>query len=188
MPKRMLVHDQRLAGTSPAIAQNIYEVTAATPTEHVIGWIGEYARSQGGLDELIIMCHGYALLGDPAAQATFAEPRGSAGLQLGTPGLTPSLASRVSVWKPNIRNIYLYACGTSAASAHNDPAWDGRRFCGELALWSGARVYAADRLQWYSRVGASQTINFGDWEGQVYVYSPDDGHPTPTILGSQPTS
>ena len=64
----------------------------------------------------------------------------------------------------------------------------GERFCGEIALWSGATVFAADRLQWYTQSGASSTINFGAWEGQVYSYSPDSGTPTPVTLGSQPTS
>lgn len=187
MPKRMLVHDRRLAGTAPFIAQNTYVVDATTSTDHAIRWIGQYAKSQGGLDELIIMCHGYAQLGDPIARATFAEPVGAAGLQLGTPGLVPSNAIKASIWKPHIQSIILYACGTSASSTHNDPAWDGRRFCGELALWSGAFVYGADRLQWYVRNGPTQTIDFGAWEGQVYCYNPDDGQGIPVTLAAQPT-
>lgn len=186
MPKRMLVHDLRLQGGAPAIAHNTYVVTAATPTIHVIDWIGQYAKSQGGLDELILMCHGFALLSDPRTRSTHAEPVGAAGLQLGTPGLVPSLAIKTSAWKPNIRNIYIYACGTSARSIHDDPEWDGRRFCGELALWSGAWVYAADRLQWFVNHGPSQTIDFGDWEGQVYRYSPSDGQGIPVSLAAQP--
>jgi hypothetical protein len=187
MTKRMLVHDQRLQGSAPFIAQNTYVVTSATTTSHVIDWVGKYAKSQGGLDELIIMCHGFALLSDPSTQTTYAEPVGGAGLQLGTPGLVPGNASATAVWKPNIQKIYLYACGVAAASARDDPAWDGRRFCGELALWSGAWVFAADRLQWYVRQGPSQTINFGTWEGHVFRYSPADGHGTPVKLGPQPT-
>jgi len=187
MPKRMLVHDQRLKGGAPSIAQNTYLVTAATPTTHVINWVGQYAKSQGGLDELIVMCHGFALLSDSRSQSSYAEPVGAGGLQLGTPGLVPSVVMKTAAWKPYIRNIYIYACGTSASSLYRDPEWDGRRFCGELALWSGAWVYAADRLQWYVQHGPSQTIDFGSWEGQVFCYSPADGQGTPVSLNAQPT-
>jgi hypothetical protein len=187
MPKRMLVHDKRLHGTAPRIAQNIYTVDVKTPTTHIIDWVGRYAKSQGGLDELILMCHGIVLLSDPRTRSTYPEPRGSQGLQLGAPGLVPSNAIKTAAWKPHIKSIYIYACGTSAKSVHDDPEWDGQRFCGELALWSGAWVYAADRLQWFVNVGKSETIDFGSWEGQVYGYSPADGKPMPMGLGAQPT-
>lgn len=197
MPKRMLVHDRRLEGNPPSIAQNIYPVDESVATTQIIRWIGQYARSQSGLDELIIMCHGYAVLSDEVTLTTYAEPVGASGLQLGRHGLTLRNASETSAWRGSIRTIYLYACGASASSAHGNPEFDGRRFCGELALHSGAMVYAADRLQWYERGrtrwqslwGTNQagTIDFGRWEGQVFRYSPVDGRGTPATLAPQPT-
>ncbi len=191
MPNRMLVHDARLSGKSPNIAQNQYEVNATVPTDHVIGWIGFYARSQGALDELIIMCHGYAQLSDDVAQMTRPDAIGGAGLQLGRDGLTLRNVGLTRNWRKAdgsaaIRKVYLYACGVSAPSMYNDPFYDGRRFCGEMALHSGAEVYAADVLQWY--VGGPSGIDFGNWEGRVYRYSPDDGQPTRVTLGPQPMS
>lgn len=189
MPKRMLVHDRRLAGAAPFIAQNTYLVNAGVTTNHIIDWVGQYAKSQSGLDELLIMCHGYAVLGDAQSAMTYAEPAGASGLQLGNPGLTWSTVARTSAWKGNIQSIYIYSCGASARSVHDNPAFDGTRLCGELALYSGAYVYAADRLQWYTGANPSggATIDFGSWEGQVYCYSPNDGHGTPVSLGPQPT-
>jgi len=188
MPNRMLVHDRRLAGTAPFIAQNTYLVNAGVATNHIIDWVGQYAKSQSGLDELLIMCHGYAVLSDARSATTYAEPVGATGLQLGNPGLTWSTVARTSAWKGNIGSIYLYACGVSASSMHDDPAFDGTRLCGELALYSGANVYAADQLQWYTGANPSggAVINFGDWEGQVYCYNPNDGQGTPVSLGAQP--
>ena len=189
MPKRMLVHDKRLSGTAPFSAQNTYIVGTGVTTNHVIDWIGTYAKSQSGLDELLIMCHGYAVLSDSRNAVTYPEPVGANGLQLGNPGLTWSTVARTSAWKSYIKSIYLYACGASASSIHDDPAFDGTRLCGELALYSGAEVYAADQLQWYTGANPSggATINFGNWEGQVYCYSPDNGQGTPVTLGAQPT-
>ncbi len=190
MPKRMLVHDARLNGASPSIAQNQYEVGAGDPTDHIIGWIGYYARSQGGIDELIVMCHGYAVLADNVAQMTRPDAIGGAGLQLGRDGLTLRNVGLTRNWrKPDgsaaIQKVYLYACGASAPSMYNDPFYDGRRFCGEMALHSGAEVYAADVLQWYT-TGSTGVIDFGNWEGRVYKYSPDDGQPTQVKLPRQP--
>ncbi len=59
MAGRMIGHDMRLAGTAPPIAPNVYVVDGATDLDHAIGWIATYARSQGGLDELLVMCHGF---------------------------------------------------------------------------------------------------------------------------------
>lgn len=201
MPKRMLVHDHRLGGNPPHIAQNTYEVNRHTPVAHIVAWIGEYAHRQNGLDELIVMCHGYAELEDEPALMTRTEPIGAAGLALGKEGLTPWNVDLTAAWKPHgrprIARIYLYACGVSAASRYNDPYFDGRRFCGEMALYSGAEVYAADRLQYYQRLrtlwqvlwGSNEagTIDFGKWEGQVFRYSPETGQPSRIKVGAQPT-
>jgi hypothetical protein len=190
MTKRMLVHDKRLGGIAPFIAQNTYTVDASVTTAHLCGWIAEYARSQGGLDELLIFCHGYAVLGDSVSMATFPEPRGANGLQLGSPGLSLRNTELVRPWKSaGIDSIYIYSCGVGASSAHGQAQFDGARFCGELALIAGADVYASDKLQWYTRVaqnGAADRINFGDWEGQVKRYSAASPMGSNVSLPAQP--
>jgi hypothetical protein len=56
------------------------------------------------------------------------------------------------------------------------------RFCGEIALWTGAEVIAAVQTQLYNRTRSfwqrvansnqAGTIDFGAWEGPVYSFSP----------------
>ncbi len=191
MAKRMLVHDARLSGHSPRIAQNQYEVDDTVPTDHIVGWIGSYARSQGVLDELIIMCHGYAQLSDEVAQMTRSDAIGGAGLQLGRDDLTLRNVGLTRHWRkadgaPAIRRVFLYSCGVAAPSLYRDPFWDGPRFCGEMALHSGAEVYGADVLQWYTGSGDG-VIDFGKWEGHVSCYSPDNPEGRRVNLGPQPT-
>src|ERR1700727_3192577 len=56
----MLVHDMRLAGGTPSnLAANNYEVDGAVPVQHAFDWIHSYAQTQGGLDNLYILCHGF---------------------------------------------------------------------------------------------------------------------------------
>ncbi len=186
MPKRMLVHDTRLSGTAPSIAQNTYSVDGSVSTSHICEWIGSYARSQGGLDELIIMCHGFAVLEDDRAQMTWSDAVGGAGLQLGREGLNLHNVRLTQAWRPNIRKVFMYACGVAAPSIYEDPFFDGQRFCGEMAVWSGAHVYASDVLQWYHQERGSNVIDFGRWEGHVYRFSPDTGESTLVTLDAQP--
>jgi len=95
-------------------------------------------------------------------------------------------------WKGLIRRIVIYACAPADTAPGNEGTrGDGQRLCGELALWSGAEVIAARDTQYYNTVDASysggrrikDTIDFGDWEGPVYSFSPDTGYPT-TIAAS----
>jgi hypothetical protein len=184
MPKNMLIHDYRLVGRSPSgMAQNTYEVGARVTTAHVFNWAGTYARRQSGLDNLFIMCHGYESgVEDPFEQvSTYAL---GYGLALGDPGLTFDNIWAASTLKHHVGTITLFACGP----ANTRRGWantrgDGTRFCGELALISGACVVAAVQTQyyyhtpgWWDRVvGREGEIDFGNWEGSVYSFSPNDG-------------
>lgn len=184
MPKNMLIHDYRLIGRSPrGMAQNTYEVGSGVSTGHVFGWAGAYARSQAGLDNLYIMCHGYeAPVEDPYAQvSTYAL---GYGLALGDPGLTFDNVWAASALKPNVSTITLFACGPANTRPHyENTSGDGMRFCGELAVISGAEVIAAVETQYYFHtptwwddlLGADGAIDFGNWEGPVYGFSPADG-------------
>jgi hypothetical protein len=72
------------------------------------------------------------------------------------------------------------------------------RLMGELALWSGATVIASDQTQIYhwrptfmQRLFGETTrnefpIDFGDWEGSVYEFSPDTGRPSPVASPQRP--
>lgn len=182
--KNMLVHDLQLKGRSPnGMAQNTFDVPDGMPTAHVIGWIGTYAQSQNGLDNLFIMCHGYEVgIEDPNAQvSTYAL---GYGLALGKPGLKFDNLRLTSAWNGKIGTITLFACGpANTRPGYQNTYGDGMRFCGELALISGADVIAAVETQlyytnqswWDALVGNDGVIDFGDWEGTVYRFSSDDG-------------
>lgn len=74
------------------------------------------------------------------------------------------------------------ACNAAQGHTYDIPRYDGNRFCGELALHSGTQVYASDRSQRYS-YGVGVAIDFGNWKGMVYCYSPVTGLPSVVTPG-----
>jgi hypothetical protein len=176
MPGRMIVHDKRLAGTAPPIAPNIYVVDATVDIQHCVGWIGEYARSQGGLSELLIMCHGFEANWDLGRQMSTTQRVGGFGLQLCREGLSLYNVGLVRSWNGRIGRITVYACAPADTGSGNEgTAGDGTRFMGEMALWSGAEVIAARDTQTYT-FSPTKPIDFGNWEGPVYRFDPSTGN------------
>jgi len=189
MAERMILHDKRLAGTPPPIVQNIYDVDDKVAIQHCVAWVGQHARDVGGLSELLIMCHGYEADWDLADQMCTGRPVGGFGLQLCREGLSLSNAILLQSWnpgKPLINRITVYACAPAATGQGNQgTVADGRRFMGEIALWTGAEVIAARDTQVYTfGGGANAPIDFGDWEGPVYRFDPDTGNPSLYFPGS----
>jgi hypothetical protein len=94
-------------------------------------------------------------------------------------------------WRPGaalIRRITVYACGTAQTGPGNAGTYaDGKRFMGELAMASGAYVIAGRDAQTYNpeslRVAAPLPIDFGAWEGPVYLFDPADGSAKPCQPG-----
>ncbi|WP_425228227.1 hypothetical protein [Sphingomonas sp.] len=183
MAKRMLLHDTRLNGNAPHIAQNIYRVGPKDKIANIVSWVQAYAASQGGLDELIVMCHGGEAHWDMEHQMSVARTSGGWGLQLGKRGLDLRNVALVRAWrnpKPLIGKIIIYACAAADTGKGNaGTVGDGRRFMGEMALYSGATVIASSATQMFSRSMFLNRINFGEWEGPVFSFSPDSGASTP---------
>jgi hypothetical protein len=194
----MLVHDMRLAGATPSgLADNNYEVDGTVSIQHAIDWIHSYAQSQGGLDNLYIMCHGYEANWNLGDQTCTNFQVGGFGLALCAEGLDLSNATLMSSLKGDVQTITIFACATADTGAGNaGTAADGIRFCGEIALWTGATVIAATQTQFYSidrsfwdwLAGNPGKINFGNWEGPVYSFSPNDGSATQINAPAQPTN
>jgi len=190
----MLVHDARLAGQSPTnLADNIYEVDGSVAIQHAVDWIKSYASSQSGLDNLYIMCHGYEANWNLADQTCTPFQVGGFGLALCAEGLDLSNVNLTAAWKGLITTITIFACATADTGAGNEGTiGDGKRFCGEMALHTGATVIAATQTQWYSMeksfwnwiTGQAGSINFGTWEGPVYSYNPVDG--SGTLISNPP--
>ena len=185
MPSSMLVHDTRLEGTAPAVAPNTFRVNATTPIADAFGWISTYARRNGGLTDLLIMCHGLAG-GVHDTRVGLSTTTLGFGLQLCRENLTFANVASTSVLNNLVQVITLYACGPARTRAGFEfTVADGRRFCMELAAYTNAEVVAAVETQWYHRrppesffrrllsIGPQDTIDFGAWEGQVNRFSPD---------------
>lgn len=186
--KRMIWHDKRLLGNAPLIADNTHVVDATTDLDGSIGWIAHYAQTQGGLDELIILCHGNEGNYDLTRQASTMKTVGGLGLQLCKQGLNIGNVNKVEKWWPDrkdpttvlIQRVTIYACGTAETGPGNAGTWgDGMRFMGYFAMSSGAYVVAARDNQIYHASNDKKLIDFGDWEGPVYLFSPVDGKATP---------
>lgn len=188
MPSSMLIHDTRLEGNAPrGMADNNYVVNGDVAIGHAVGWIAEYARRSGSLTDLYVMCHGFEGHWDYGNQATRPEEHGGFGLQLCKEGLSLYNATITAAWKDLIRKITIFSCATADTAPYNvGTGADGMRFCGEIALWTGGEVVAAVQTQsyqrertvweWLSRSNRSGTINFGDWEGPVYSFTPENPH------------
>jgi hypothetical protein len=180
----MLVHDHRLAGNPPGdMADNTYEVDENVPIDHIIGWIAEYSRRSGGLTDLYIMCHGIENNYNYGNWSSTPAARGGFGLQLGKEGLSLYNATITSGLSGKVTKITIFSCATADTAPYNTGTGaDGMRFCGEIALWTGAEVIAAVQTQyyvhprtfwqWLTRSNRAGTINFGDWEGPVFSFTP----------------
>jgi hypothetical protein len=200
----MIMHDFRLTGSVPSgLGSNVYQVSVRTPLRHALNWVATHADRVGGLSDLWIWCHGFeGIIEDSELSSCYQA--GGFGLELCQENLTFATVNLASVLKARgrrVRRIVVFSCA-AADSPGTDSAIragsDGMRLMGELALWSGATVVASDQTQYYhwrpttiQRLFGETTTNefpidFGEWEGNVYEFSPETGRPTPVPVGLRP--
>ena len=175
MSRYVILHDRRLIGQTPfrtSIATlEVDENTSLVPVLTIITSLSQLDGTQG----LFILCHGYAGVNNRGKACADA---GGMGLQLGMEGI---MHDNVASWRAirgAVLNIVVYACGAADTQAGNQgTVADGRYLMGALAIYTGATVYAADRIQWYT-TGGSGVIDFGAWEGTLWMFDPS-GSSTP---------
>ncbi|MBW8270050.1 hypothetical protein [Caldovatus aquaticus] len=169
----MIVHDRRLTGATPTWYSFVMQVNANTGIRHIVDTVARRARQRRRLARLHILCHGFEANWDLGSGACVPSAHGGFGLQLGREGLSLFNVGLTASWKGLVDLIVIFACAPADTYEANRGTWgDGRRFCGELALWSGARVIAARDTQYYfPGSGASDPIDFDAWEGPVYEFS-----------------
>ncbi len=162
MPIDMLIHDKRLLGAAPALADNQWDVDASIPMAHVVGWTNVVASRNGGLKKLIVMCHGYEASG-----------RGGFGLQLGAEGLTLATVDLFTKLKGLVKSIIIYACAAAdTAPGRRMTTGDGGLLMSRLAVRASCYVVASSTAQIYT-YGSKSPIDFGSWEGDVYLFGPN---------------
>jgi hypothetical protein len=162
----MLVHDRRLLGNSPHVAANVWDVDGTIAVQHIADWSSQVARDHTNLNRYVIMCHGYE---DSAGHGGF-------GLQLGAEGLTPATVPCFRAMRGLVNVIILFACAAAdVAPSSTHASGDGAWLCTQLAVMTQARVIASSATQLYTYGGGLFTtspIEFGDWEGDVFEFSP----------------
>lgn len=176
----VLVHDLRLLGDTPTSSADVsIEVDQNSP---INGLISNIANSTGtSIERLLIMCHGYE--SDTAGSGNACTPMTLGfGLQLAMESLTLGNVGVTAPLYNCIADIILYACGPANTAAFNKGTYgDGQQFCKELAAYTNANVYASDVNQSYNNLKYDPSklvcetipIDFGQWEGHVYRFSPD---------------
>lgn len=166
----MVVHDRRLTGGTPLYYSFVLQVTATRPVREVVDVVTRRAREKRKLSRLHILCHGFEGNWNLSEGMCMPAAHGGFGLQLGQEGLNLYNVGLTAAWSGLVDLIVLFACAPADTADYNRGTWgDGKRFVGELALHTGARVIAARDTQYYNPSGI---INFGDWEGPVFEFSP----------------
>lgn len=193
MAKRLVLLDFRLTGMVTDGIGEVIRVGAGTDIQKAFNKIAVRAFGVGGLDDLLICCHGFEdVVEDFDGQVSFMS--GGFGLQLCAENLTLANVGVTAVLKadpplvPLVKRIVVFSC--AAADTHRASkavGADGMRLMGGIALTTGARVVASTATQLYRLIpGVAQSlrsaggkddwrIDFGEWEGAVFEFSPNDG-------------
>jgi hypothetical protein len=191
MAKRLVLLDFRLTGMVSADVGEVMQVSVRTPLKEAFDKVATRARALGGLDDLLICCHGFeSVIEDYDGQVSFMS--GGFGLELCAENLKLANVGVTAVLKdppPLVKRIVVFSC--AAADTHRASkrvGGDSKRLMGEIALTTGARVVASSATQFFAAIPSiaqslfnagsrnDWRIDFGDWEGDVFEFSPDDGH------------
>lgn len=193
MAKRLVLLDFRLTGMVTDGIGEIIHVGGRTDIQKAFNKIATKARAVGGLDDLLICCHGFEeVLEDFDHSLSFVS--GGFGLQLCNENLTLANVSVTAVLRalpplvPAVKRIVVFSCAAAETNkAARAAGSEGRRLMGSMALFSGARVVASDTTQIYTAIPSlaqslrsaggenDWRIDFGEWEGNVFEFSPEDG-------------
>lgn len=191
MAKRLVLLDFRLIGTISSDVGTVMQVSVRIPVKEIFDKAAAHAKAVGGLDDLLICCHGFHADGAVPGADISIRTDGGLGLELGAENLDFRSVGATAVLKgppPLAKRIVVFSCGAANTHAQlRNQRGDGMRLMGEIALTTGARVVASNETQIYHNIetlkhfffGAGSTndgrIDFGDWEGDVFEFSPEDG-------------
>lgn len=167
---QMIVHDPRLnipgnpnatpprppQMLKPPPAKQIWTVNVNDTADHITGWSAKVARDWGKMTALHFMAHG-----TPDK------------MHIGTDGFSMQNVHLFERYKGYVKVIIFFSCliGENFGNAAVCGA-SSLNFGQQVAVKSGAKVVACNELQWYSW-NQEKTINFGEFEGDSYVFHPD---------------
>ena len=114
MPGTLLVHDKRVIGGTPR-TNPFYTCDGKTLLLYCLQYVRSYAKRQGGLDELQILCHGY--YDHPSeldeAYGMSLDMVGGYGWDLCKEGLHLRNINKTETWKGLIKRIVVFSCGAA---------------------------------------------------------------------------
>lgn len=193
MAKRLVLLDSRLIGMVTDGIGEVIRVGASTEIRQAFDKVALHAFARGGLDDLLICSHGFeALFEDYDGQLSFMS--GGFGLELCAENLSLANVGVTAVLRsippevPLVKRIVVFSC--AAADTHRltkNLGADGKRLMGAMALMTGARVVASTATQFFDRIPSMAQslrsaggkddwrIDYGEWEGDVFEFSPADG-------------
>ena len=159
----MVVHDPRLNNPNttpptplrPPGGLNTWTVDLSHSVPHILGWCARAMGSGDKWDALHLMAHGA-----PGA------------MQIGSGWINNSALPLFEAMAGRVRFIVFFSCtvgGDNKGWYWGHPAYFGQ----SVAQRSKARVVVCRQNQIYSW-GASNTIDFGNFEGEVDIFAPDD--------------
>ena len=163
--RQMIIHDVRLNNPyttpptplRPPRAENVWTLMGNESPTHVVEWASVVAKGSAGngrLDALHFMGHGYP-----------------SGIQMGQGYLNWSNVNLFQQLKGLIKGaIVFFSCQVGAEQAANTSSYE-LTFGNAVSANASARVVACKVNQVYSWNSAGD-LDFGDFEGVVYVYQP----------------
>jgi len=178
MSRYLALRDRRLKGGVPARDRlYIINTDGTTPLARAFNEINATVRYAGAFHTMFVFCHGYA---GTNPRGLVSMDCGGQGLELGAESVLHRNVAMWSAIKNQVQHIVIYACAAANTLPDNfGTKYDGRYLMGALAIHTGAHVYAADLIQWYSRYGGltNGRFMFRDWEGQLWYFPPSGDYP-----------
>lgn len=178
----LMVQDLRLDDgnvVAPGANERLILTNECTPLSLLTRQIRRHSHEENGrhcavisIPVLSLMGHGVRVLHDDAGR--------DRALQIGEDYIHSGNALEFGRSIRGVVSEKVRVLGCNAAATE-----DGRLMCRRLAIGTGVNVYAAAAIQDFttfegSMVGSSTPtrswINFGAWEGEVYLFDPSGGH------------
>ncbi|TWS98449.1 hypothetical protein [Reyranella sp. CPCC 100927] len=143
---------------------NTWDVKEGAPSEHIVGWVAQVARTAPGgkLKNIVINCHG--------------EP----GVLLIGQGFGGGTGALFSKWRGLVDNIWITACEAAKIDERTSSVggisvtWyrDGNIFCSEMAKQAGCFVIVSTELQAGPKGDRLPYGKIDSYEGLTLKYDP----------------